>query len=272
MRVSVGPVVARRLLRYELERMCAKAGVTHAEMGERLGVSRASFTQLLAGKNLPSRPALEVMAQHLDAAQRLPRLVELLAVARPRTAEREAGAGVHDHELALGLEAFAAEIEVFDPAAVTPLLQTRAYARELVGTEEEVNARLRRQGTLTAEEPAVFHFLTDEHALRRRVGGVETMAEQCDHLLSMVARPNVTVRVIPADGPPPLVRAFQLFRADDLVVAHEETRRSAYYYDDPEAVADYEGVLADLRARALDPEQSRELIAELGVRGDRPWL
>lgn len=259
MRVSVGPRVARRLLRYELERMCAAAGVTHAEMGARLGVSRASFSQAVAGKNLLSRPALEVLATHLDAADRLPWLIELLAVARPKSEEP---VGLHDRELALGLEAVARRIEVFDPLAVTALLQSPRYAREWGGDAHAAEVA-RRGATLTADEPADLEYLADEFALRRVVGGPGVMREQRDHLLELGARPNVVVRVIPAGRKPPRVGPFQLIRTADAVVACQDTRRSAYYYDQPDAVADYQGLFAELRDRALDATQSRELVAGL---------
>ena len=259
MRVSVGPRVARRLLRYELERMCARAGVTHAEMGARLGVSRASFSQAVAGKNLLSRPALEVLATHLDAVERLPWLIELLALARPRHGEP---VRLRDQELALGLEAFAVRIEVFDPLAVTPLLQTAEYARELVDDvhADEVG---RRRGTITADEPAELDYLADELALLRPVGGPAIMGDQYDHLIAMSELPNVTLRVLPAGQRPPRTGAFQLIRTADAVIAYQETRQSAYYYSEPEAVADYQRLLEELRERALDPERSRDLIARL---------
>ena len=261
MRVSVGARVARRLLRYELERMCAAAGVTHAEMGARLGVSRASFSQAVAGKNLLSRPAMEVLATHLDVVDRLPWLVELLTLARGALGE---AACVRDQELAVGLEAIAVRVEVFDPLAVTPLLQAPGYARELAGAAH-ADAVARRRGVLTADDPAELDCVADELALRRPVGGSSVMAEQYGHLLAMADSPHVTIRVLPAGSGPPRVGAFQLISTEDAVVACQETRRSAHYYTEPDAVADYRRLFEELRERAYDPDRSRDLIADLGA-------
>ncbi|MFC5290549.1 Scr1 family TA system antitoxin-like transcriptional regulator [Actinokineospora guangxiensis] len=261
MRVRVGARVARRLLRYELERMCAAAGVTHAEMGARLGVSRASFSQAVAGKNLLSRPAMEVLATHLDVVGRLPWLIELLTLARGPLGE---AAGVRDQELAIGLEAVAVRVEVFDPLAVTPLLQAPGYARGLAGAAH-ADAVALRQGVLTAGEPAELDWVADESALRRPVGGPSAMAEQHAHLLAMADLPNVTIRVLPAGGGPPRPGAFQLISTQDAVVACQETRRAAHYYTEPDAVADYRALFDELRERAYDPGASRDLIAGLGA-------
>ncbi|MFC7617731.1 DUF5753 domain-containing protein [Actinokineospora soli] len=116
---------------------------------------------------------------------------------------------------------------------------------------------------MTADEPAELDCLADECALRRSVGGAVVMGEQYDHLIAMSERPNVSLRVLPAGLRPPRTGAFQLIRTEDAVVAYQETRRSAHYYSEPEAVADYQRLLDELRERALDPDRSRDLIAGL---------
>lgn len=167
----------------------------------------------------------------------------------------------------MGLEAVADRIDVFDPLAVTPLLQTRGYARELLGAAhaEEV---LRRQATVTAPRPATVEYIADEAALRKTVGGASTMIEQYDHLLAMGDRGNVTVRVVPVGQCPQHSGAFQLLSTATAVVAAQETRRSACYYTEPDAIADYRALLSDLRERAHTPERSRSLIADLRAATD----
>src|SRR5262245_27241762 len=82
MQVTFGPQVARRVLRYELARLCEQAGKNHSQAGERLGVTRVGFTQLVSGKNLPSRPAIEVLMAFFGRPDRIPMMVELLKVAK----------------------------------------------------------------------------------------------------------------------------------------------------------------------------------------------
>lgn len=282
MQVTFGPQVARRVLRYELDRLCAQAGKTHAQAGERLGVSRVGFTHLVSGKNLPSRPALEILMDFFGRPDRVPMMLELLAVARLKPDQQgtvqqdiESSSSMNDFELFIGLEGVATRIEVFESLLITGLLQTEAYARELityhasialgVNIEDSVVLRLRRQSVITREtSPAELWCVVEEQALRRPVGNPAVMAGQLDHLLEMTQRPNINFQVIPRDVAmhPALKGAFCLLRfEDDWRVAYEETRRVAYYYDAPDAVEDYTKVMNHLRPLALSPKRSRALIA-----------
>ncbi|MGH3974368.1 MAG: helix-turn-helix domain-containing protein [Pseudonocardiaceae bacterium] len=282
--MTFGPQVARRVLRYELDRLCEQAGKTHTQAGERLGVSRVGFTHLVSGKNLPSRPALEVLMDFFGRPDRVPMMLELLAVAKLKPDQQstvqqhiESSSSMNDFELAVGLEAVASGIEVFEPLLITGLLQTEAYARELiayhasitlgVNIENSVALRLRRQSVITREaSPAELWCVTEEQALRRPVGDPAVMTSQLDHLLEMTGYPNINFQVIPRDVAvhPALTGAFCLFRfEDDWRVAYEETRRSAYYYDAPGAVEDYGKVMNHLRHLALNPKRSRALVAKV---------
>lgn len=284
MQVTFGPQVARRVLRYELDRLCEQAGRTHSQAGERLGMSRVGFTHLVSGKNLPSRPALEILMDFFGRPDRVPMMLELLAVARLKPDQQgtmrqdiESSSSMNDFELFIGLEAVAGGIEVFEPMIVNGLLQTEAYARELiayhgsitlgVNVEASVALRLRRQSVITREaSPAELWSVIEEQVLRRPVGDPAVMAGQLDHLLEMTGEPNINLQVIPHEVGvhPSLKGAFFMLRfEDDWRVAYEETRRSAYYYDSPEAVEDYEKVMNHLRHLALNPKRSRALIAKL---------
>jgi Domain of unknown function (DUF5753) len=270
------------VLRYELVRLCEQAGKNHTQAGERLGMSRVGFTQLVSGKNLPSRPALEILMDFFGRPDRVPLMLELLAVAKLKPDQQgtvqqgvEPTSTMNDFELFIGLEAVATGIEVFELVVITGLLQTEAYTRELisyhasitlgVNIEDSVALRLRRQSVITREaSPAELWCVVEEQALRRPVGTPAVLAGQLDHLLEMTKHPNVNFQVIPREVGvhPALKGAFCLHRfEDDWRVAYEETRRFGYYYDSPDAVEDYGQVMNHLRHLALNPKRSRALIA-----------
>jgi hypothetical protein len=272
------------VLRYELDRLCQQAGKNHTQAGERLGMTRVGFTQLVSGKNLPSRPALEVLMDFFGRPDRVPVMLELLAVAKLKPGQQstvrqdlDSSSTVNDFELFIGLEAVAAGIEVFEPMIVTGLLQTEAYARELiayhasitlgVNVEDSVALRMRRQSVLAREvRPAELWCVAEEQTLRRPVGSPAVMSGQLDHLLEMTRLPNVNFQVIPhtVGVHPAHTGAFCLFRFDDdWRVAYEEARRSSHYYDSPEAVEDYGKVMNHLRHLALNPKRSRALVSTL---------
>lgn len=284
MQVTFGPQVARRVLRYELDRLCEQAGKTQTQAGERLGISRVGFGHLISGKNLPSKPALEVLMDYFGRPDRLQMMLELLTVAKLKPDQQstvhqgiESSSSMNDFELAIGLEGVATTIEAFESMLVHGLLQTQAYARELiayhasitlgVNVEASVELRMRRQTAVTREaSPAELWWVVEEQALRRPVGDAAVMAGQLDHLLEMTKRPNINVQVIPHEVGlhPALKGAFFLLRfEDDWRVAYEETRRFAYYYDSPEAVEDYGKVMNHLRHLALNPRRSRALLTKV---------
>ncbi|HEX5113654.1 MAG TPA: helix-turn-helix transcriptional regulator [Pseudonocardiaceae bacterium] len=272
MQVTFGPQVARRVLRYELDRLCAQAGKNHRQVGDRLGMSRVAFTHITSGRNLLSKPALEVLLDFVGRPDRLPLMLQLLALAKSKS-DQPAESSVHDVELAVGLEGLAVHIEAFAPMTVHSLLQTQGYARELivhwepgVDVERNVALRLGRQSVLTRENPAELWCVIEEQALRRPIGDATVMAGQFDHLLEITNRPNVTVQVLPHDvGPHPALKgAFVLLTIDDgWRVAYEVTRRSVHYHDLPEALDDYATAMSHLRRLALNPKRSRTFLAML---------
>lgn len=277
MQVTFGPQVARRVLRYELDRLCTQAGKNPTQAGERIGISRVGFTHLLSGKNLPSRPALEVLMDYFNRRDRIPHMLDLLTVAKLKSDQQATPSTTADFELFVGLEATATTIEVFEPLLITGLLQTDAYARELityhasiildVDIEASVELRLSRKSALTRDANAAeLWYVLEEQALRRPVGNPAVMADQLDHLLDITRRPNINVQVIPHEVGvhPSLKGAFFLLRFDDdWRVGYEETRQFAYYYDKPDVVEDYDKVMNHLRHLALNPKRSRALIAKM---------
>ncbi|MGX7824021.1 helix-turn-helix domain-containing protein [Actinokineospora sp. 24-640] len=252
----VEPGVARRLLRYELQRMCADSGVTHAQMGARLGVSRASFTQMLMGKSLPSRAALEVLANHLGASNRLPMLLEVLGLARSRSDTDSTGG---DRDLLVGLEAYAHTIEVYDPLVISPPLRASAYARVLS------DAGPPRGGMFWGDNPATLVWIVEEHALRRVVGDAAVMRSQYVHLCALAELPHVTIQVMPADSGahPGLAGGFEIVHGSGGTVVCELTRQAAHYADRPEVVAEYAEMFGGLRKLALSPEESEVMLRHL---------
>lgn len=258
------PLTARRLLRFELERLVGEAGVRHGTVAEWLGVSRASVTQALAAKNLLSRPALEVLLGRLDRVEWFPRLCGLLTTARRKTGAQDsaAGSGQRDAELVVGLEAFADAVTVFDPWLVPVQLRTQMYAAALLKLDDSVHNRARelRQAPLLCErDPLPFRWITSEHALGRSVGGKPVMDDQWASFVELAARGNVEVRVIPATTELPPVSPFQIVHGTPAVVV-EPSRLTAHYSSDAGTTRHFERLVDGLMRRALGAEESVALI------------
>jgi transcriptional regulator with XRE-family HTH domain len=98
----------------------------------------------------------------------------------------------------------AVRIETFMPTLVVGSLQIEAYTRALVlagpyaaDVEEIVSERLRRQQVLARESPPFLLAVMDEMALRRAIGGPAVLKDQLAWLLEAMARPNISIHVIP---------------------------------------------------------------------------
>ncbi|MGX7827736.1 Scr1 family TA system antitoxin-like transcriptional regulator [Actinokineospora sp. 24-640] len=229
--------VARRLLCFELVRLLAARSVTHGQVGEWLGTTRASVTQAIAGKNLLSAPALEVLLRRLDALEALPRWLHLRKLAH-RSPSRPTLSGP---ELVVGLEAYASRVELYDVACFGGLITTD------------------RWHVLDGDDPPELLWLVEEHLTRRPQPAVFRALVR--HVLGL---PNVTVQVVPYGLDPALALSggFEIVHGPAGVVVCEETRQAHHYHDTDTAIADYQAVFTTLRSAAFAPDRSRALLAD----------
>lgn len=172
----------------------------------------------------------------------------------------------------MDFEARAEVIEVYEPQAVPGLLQTREYARASLGcqedltkeqVEERVNARMSRQERLHSDSRPYRWAILDEAVLRRPAGSRECMYKQLARLLEQVDTPHSMVQVMPfCLGPYPLMGgALNLLTLPDgSAVAYEEGIEAAHLHEGPEAVKKWRRRYEVLRANALSPAASAELI------------
>ncbi|MGX7825271.1 Scr1 family TA system antitoxin-like transcriptional regulator [Actinokineospora sp. 24-640] len=225
--------MARRLLCFELARLLAARSVTHGQAGAWLGTTRASFSQAIAGKNLLSVPALEVLLGRLEA---LPRLLHLRRSAN-RSPLRPTASGP---ELVIGLEAYASRIELYDVAKFGGLITTDRW-RVLDG----------------ADAPELL-WLVEEHLTRR--WQPSAVRARVRHVLSL---PNVTVQVVPCglDQELALSGGFEIVHGPAGVVVCEEARQTHQYHDINTAITEFQEAFTALRSAAFTPCRSRALLA-----------
>jgi hypothetical protein len=156
------------------------------------------------------------------------------------------------------------------------LLQTESYARSAVeaarptlapdDADKAVAIRMTRQELFERERPPRAWFIVDESALLRQAASPATMRGQCEHLLAMSERPEITIQVVEnsqgiccAFG-----RAYVILSFDhqgDLV--YVEDVGTARYIRKREDVDRYTLAFDHLRASALPDGKSAELIRRL---------
>ena len=185
-----------------------------------------------------------------------------------------------DYQQFIGLEYEATSINIWHVDVVTGLLQTEAYAKQVISSYSRiepnapgligrrVRVRMRRQKVLD-REGLQLSIVLDESVLKRRIGSDAVMYEQLQHLAREADRPNLTLRILPLDGQHTVVgESFVIFGfgedSDAMlqdVVATEHMRRG-YTVEEERDTYLYRIAFQTISEAALDPAASRALILE----------
>jgi Domain of unknown function (DUF5753) len=161
----------------------------------------------------------------------------------------------------------------YESLFVPGLLQTEEYARGVIQgglpmlgrdqVEHRVNARMERQAVLTRKPPLQLWAICDEAALHRVVGGVQVMRDQLMRLVELADAPHVTLQVIPFDvgAHPGMPGSFIVLDfATDPNVVYVDSMAGDLFLEEAAEVRRYSGIYEHLRAVALSPQASRELM------------
>ncbi|MEU6253200.1 helix-turn-helix transcriptional regulator [Streptomyces sp. NPDC001663] len=276
---NVNPTVRRRRLGQELRRLRELKGMTAEEVAERLLVSQSKISRLENGRRSISQRDVRDLCGVYEVEDH--RIVDsLMQMAKD---SRQQGwwhsFGDIPYSVYIGLETDAASLRVYDPQVVPGLLQTRQYAEALIAgalpetaaadVEKRVQVRLRRQERITApESPLRLWTVMDEAALKRVVGNRSLMRDQLEHLVEQSQLPHVTVQVIPFEmgAHPGLNGQYAILEfpdAADSSVVYIEGVTSDLYLEKANDVQKYSVMYEHLRAQALNPDQSRQFIADI---------
>lgn len=252
---------ALEALGHRLREMRRARGMTQASVAEVLNCDHSAVSRIEAGK-YPLTP------QMLRSVERL------LSIA--------AADGYATWFISyLEVERTATVLRTWQPVAVPGLLQTEAYARQVIRgaipgqrpaeVEQLVAGRIARQQVWERADPAppFLSAVIGEAVLRRRLGGTEVMREQLERLIAIAqSEPRVTVQVLPYDSPghggtlaPFVVASFAPDPRPD--VAYLENALDGATTDGRGQVAQL-GLLYDALAReALSLDDSAELITKV---------
>ena len=177
----------------------------------------------------------------------------------------------------VGLEAEAAGLRSFEGEAVQGLFQTPDYARAILrevqvrDTDEQVerlvDLRMKRQEVLDRNPPLDVWMILDEAVIRRTIGGPEVMRDQLARLVEASKKPNVTLQVLPfSTGSHAGLRGpfsiLEFPERADPDVAYVESVAGIIYLEKEREVRTAAEAFDRLRAAALSPGQSTDLIIE----------
>ncbi|MER5496884.1 helix-turn-helix transcriptional regulator [Streptomyces sp. NPDC002466] len=170
-------------------------------------------------------------------------------------------------------ETRARTIDQWSGTLIPGLLQTRSYAHVVIrsthplDTSEDVEAkivaRLERARLFSNPGKPEYWAVLHESLVRHPIVSPEEMAEQLEHITALARRNRIVTQILPWNGP---VRPFTelplLFMDfdDEPSLLYTEGPYHGQTIDDPSLVKQYRKAYDRLRAAALPPEVSLDLI------------
>jgi transcriptional regulator with XRE-family HTH domain len=277
--MTTGPTVRRRRLGSELRKLRDASGMKLEEVAAELGVAPSTLSRIETGKAPTKSAYLSQMLEMYgvtDPAQRQ------VLVDMAREGHRKGWWAAYDDvlpsgfDIFVGLEAETTGIRSYENSVVYGLLQTQDYARAVLRellprhtveqVDRQVDLRMARQRRLD-EEPALdLWVIHDEAVIRRAVGGDAVMRGQLTRLLEVGARPGMTLQVLPFEsGAHAGMRGpFSILEFPDRTdsrIAHVESMGGFIYMEKDREVRTCSDAFDRLRAAALAPGASADLIA-----------
>ncbi|GAA2503956.1 helix-turn-helix transcriptional regulator [Streptomyces thermolineatus] len=243
-----------------------RAGLTREQLGAQVGYSEAMVAAIEQGRRFPQQELIDRADEALDAGGMLKAGGPYLVRCRYPT---------WFHEFAL-LEADAVSMCSYEAHVMPGLLQTEEYARAVISAacppleeeeiEQQVSARLDRQRLLERRPLPVLGFVIEEVILRRPLGGRTVLREQLRRLHECANMRHVSVQIMPTmqevhtglDGPMVLLET-----PERRTLAYVEGQNGSFLVSDPNNVGALALRYGTLRAQALSPGESANLIEQV---------
>lgn len=267
----------RALLARRLRELRATAFPSGSALARHLGWHQTRVSKLEQGGQRPTEADLRQWADAVGAtAQQLDELYELASAARVEYATfgqryRRHGGAVAEQETTTHEDASTTRIAEFQPAMIPGLVQTAAYARDVLTrpcgpaasgvSSDEIEAiigtRMQRQQILYDPQQTI-QLIMGEAALNTRFGARETLLGQLDRLTALTSYSGVEIGVVPFAAAMPIFPLTNFLLYDDHVLI--ETLTAQQRLDTADDVEAYENYFNELRAVAITGQQLESLL------------
>jgi Predicted transcription factor, homolog of eukaryotic MBF1 len=273
------PAAARRRLRFALRAARDEAGLTQAEVAERLEWSVSKVNRIENGEVTISATDLRALINLLGVTDR--ETVDRLT-AWGRTARSRGWWDQPDYRAHLTpamrqwiqYEAEATTIRCYQPTIIPGALQTPEYAQEILSFWTDIPDETRavrhavraerRQRLFQGPDRPIFLLLLDESVVHRQVGGPAVMADQLRSVLTMIRNNELIVRIVPMIHGAMIGQAgsFSIIDLveDESAVLYQEMLYEDHIRDDRETVDLYRSLFERMWEVALTPEASTAFI------------
>ncbi|MGW1004874.1 helix-turn-helix domain-containing protein [Streptomyces sp. NPDC002520] len=267
-----GSVAVFVVLGRQLKLLRERAGLGQREFGALLGYGPDLISAVERGVRTPRPEFLEKADELLDAQglfkEVIPQVEEAMSRARTRHPEW--------YRSYAGLEAEAVSLYDYSTMGVLGLLQTEEYSRAVFTQrhppldeetiEKRVADRLSRQHVFEQWPPPEFSFIMEQAVLERPIGGPEVHRGQLRQLMRIGRMRNVHLQVMPTARyeHPSLGGSFTLLAPKGKEqVAYMEIQGHPKLITDREQVRILTGRYGIIRAQALNPHESLDLIEKM---------
>jgi transcriptional regulator with XRE-family HTH domain len=276
---SVSPRRARLAARLR----ALRAGVAPSgnQFAKTIGWQQSRVSKLETGRQLPTEADIRAWVAAAGASESVvAELFGLLAAARieyvtHRDESRVAGGLAKVQARLVELESQVSQIAEWQPAMVPGLVQTAAYARELLERPNRptltdaddvdgpavATERIRRQEILYQPGRRI-ELILGEAALRSTPGTISTLLGQLDRLVSVVDLPTVELGIVPFPRMP--VMPLSNFSIHDDVVYIETLTGEQQLYE-PDEVTVYVKAFRLLRAAAATGSEAVALVRRVAA-------
>ncbi len=263
------PITSQRsILARRLRELRAAAFPSGSALARHLGWRQTRVSKLEQGTQRPTDDDLQQWTEAVGAtSEQLDELYELASAARIEYATfpqryRQHGGAVAEQETTAREDAASTRVAEFQPAMVPGLLQTAAYAREVLTRpcgpasagvapgeiDQIVGKRMERQQILYSPGRKI-QIVMGEAALHTRFGTTETLTGQLDRLLALTGYTHVEIGVVPFTATMPIFPLTNFVLYDTHVLIESITAQQRL--DAPDDVRAYEGYFEQLRAAAV---------------------
>lgn len=270
----------RKRLGIRLRELRATTGLSGNRFAtERIKWAQSKVSRLETGKQIPTDDELGVWVEAAGAtAEQVEGLRDLLAAARIEyatwhdIASRAGEGGLPGRQAEYAAEELeATRFAEYQPGMIPGILQTAAYAREVLrlpggplsagasvaDVEALIGQRVRRQAILY-QPGRLIQAVIGEAALYAKPGSQETMVDQLHRLIDFAGLGSVEVAVLPTTALPVMPLTSFAIRNEDCVLV--ETLTGEYRLSEANEVAVYEQVFDLLRSASAVKTEAVALI------------
>jgi transcriptional regulator with XRE-family HTH domain len=274
------PTVRRRRLAAELRRLRERADLTGDQVAERTKWSASKISRIENAHTVPRTAEVKKLLALYGVEGRSAEKLLALAEDAADKGWWETNSLAPEYSALIGMEAEALSALSWAPLIVPGLLQTGDYAREVTNgfvegiaavspaeTRRRVEARLARQQVLTRDNPLQLSAVLDQSVLFRRFGNRTVMQSQITQLLELSERDNISLHILPLDGPHPIGTGAFVFLEFDKVydvtypdVVYLEHLTGGRYVEEEDETYRYRRSFDRLTELAEDDGKSREIL------------